>query len=377
MGVSTQQILAPKTILHAVSQMALPGTTLQRLFGWGFSGAKRRAAVGPQLFVRHLRQFPSRGHRPRAGAGFESAGAAQGGQRARARSRGRRRRSRCSMKTCSTAGPSAVGPTSSIWAASRTSRGRKRTWPSGSPTWWSSKPRPCCAGRTSYQRRWRRAAARLLRRHAHGRFPDPAATRTQLDMLGDRRHSRCRLGHRRHRYSAAPAEHQRRHAAAHRHGPGTCRAHQRRLAVHPQQHQGAGDGRLHATWCSNRCSAPRPASSKPCCGRCRGSRSTSSITAWKSGTAPARRSPSSCPTTHAAFFPAALAALGAIPGRFGDRHRRTRRAAGRAVRLLPVRLSHARSQRLGTVGRDERHPRAVHAVGGGLRPDHRRSVLGA
>ena len=38
MGVSTQQILSPKTILHAVSQMALPGTTLQRLFGWGISG---------------------------------------------------------------------------------------------------------------------------------------------------------------------------------------------------------------------------------------------------------------------------------------------------------------------------------------------------
>jgi len=39
MGVSTQQILAPKTILHAISQMGLPGTTLQRLFGWGFGGA--------------------------------------------------------------------------------------------------------------------------------------------------------------------------------------------------------------------------------------------------------------------------------------------------------------------------------------------------
>jgi hypothetical protein len=38
MGVSTQQILAPKTILHAITQMALPGTTLQRLFGWSLAG---------------------------------------------------------------------------------------------------------------------------------------------------------------------------------------------------------------------------------------------------------------------------------------------------------------------------------------------------
>src|SRR5262245_61024476 len=46
MGVSTQQILAPKTILHAVSQMALPGTTLQRLFGWGISGGNTERTSG-------------------------------------------------------------------------------------------------------------------------------------------------------------------------------------------------------------------------------------------------------------------------------------------------------------------------------------------
>jgi hypothetical protein len=38
MGVPTAQVLAPKTILKAVSQLELPGTSLQRLFGWGFSG---------------------------------------------------------------------------------------------------------------------------------------------------------------------------------------------------------------------------------------------------------------------------------------------------------------------------------------------------
>jgi hypothetical protein len=38
MGVSAQQILAPKTILQAVSQMSLPGATLQRLFGWSIAG---------------------------------------------------------------------------------------------------------------------------------------------------------------------------------------------------------------------------------------------------------------------------------------------------------------------------------------------------
>ena len=38
MGVSTQQIFASQTILEVVSQMNLAGTTLQRLFGWGFGG---------------------------------------------------------------------------------------------------------------------------------------------------------------------------------------------------------------------------------------------------------------------------------------------------------------------------------------------------
>jgi Phage major capsid protein E len=38
MGVSANEILAPQTILQLVSQLSLPGTTLQRLFGWGFGG---------------------------------------------------------------------------------------------------------------------------------------------------------------------------------------------------------------------------------------------------------------------------------------------------------------------------------------------------
>lgn len=38
MTVPTAQVLAPKTILKAVSQLELPGTSLQRLFGWGLGG---------------------------------------------------------------------------------------------------------------------------------------------------------------------------------------------------------------------------------------------------------------------------------------------------------------------------------------------------
>src|SRR5262249_19730235 len=72
----------------------------------------------------------------------------------------------------------------------------------------------------------------------------------------------------------------------------------------------------------------------------------------------------------------AVATVGAVPGGLGDRHRRTWRAAGGAVRLLPVRLSHARSQRLGAVGRGERHPRAVQPLGDGVWADHGRIVLG-
>ena len=41
MGLSVSQVLAPKTIIKAVQQLNLPGTTLQRLFGWHFSGTNK------------------------------------------------------------------------------------------------------------------------------------------------------------------------------------------------------------------------------------------------------------------------------------------------------------------------------------------------
>jgi hypothetical protein len=43
---STSTILAPKTILQAISQLQLPGTTLQNLFGWGMSGTNRLRQSG-------------------------------------------------------------------------------------------------------------------------------------------------------------------------------------------------------------------------------------------------------------------------------------------------------------------------------------------
>jgi hypothetical protein len=46
MSQSTATVLAPKTILQAISQMQLPGTTLQNLFGWGMSGANRLRQSG-------------------------------------------------------------------------------------------------------------------------------------------------------------------------------------------------------------------------------------------------------------------------------------------------------------------------------------------
>ncbi len=46
MSQSTATILAPKTILHAISQLELPGTTLQNLFGWGFAGRNRLQQSG-------------------------------------------------------------------------------------------------------------------------------------------------------------------------------------------------------------------------------------------------------------------------------------------------------------------------------------------
>lgn len=41
MSLSVSQVLAPKTIIKAIQQLNLSGTTLQRLFGWHFAGANR------------------------------------------------------------------------------------------------------------------------------------------------------------------------------------------------------------------------------------------------------------------------------------------------------------------------------------------------
>jgi len=46
MGRSIQQVLAPKTIRKAVSQLELPGTSLQKLFGWGMNGTNRERQSG-------------------------------------------------------------------------------------------------------------------------------------------------------------------------------------------------------------------------------------------------------------------------------------------------------------------------------------------
>jgi hypothetical protein len=46
MGLSISQVLAPKTIVKAVNQLNLPGTTLQRLFGWHFSGNNKLQQSG-------------------------------------------------------------------------------------------------------------------------------------------------------------------------------------------------------------------------------------------------------------------------------------------------------------------------------------------
>src|SRR5438477_11864344 len=39
MSLSTATLLAPKTIQKAISQLELPGTSLQNLFGWGLGGS--------------------------------------------------------------------------------------------------------------------------------------------------------------------------------------------------------------------------------------------------------------------------------------------------------------------------------------------------
>jgi hypothetical protein len=46
MSLSTSQILAPKTIRKAISQLELPGTTLQRLLGWGLNSTNVRHQSG-------------------------------------------------------------------------------------------------------------------------------------------------------------------------------------------------------------------------------------------------------------------------------------------------------------------------------------------
>ncbi len=46
MGRSIQQVLAPKTILQAISQIEMPGTTLQSIFGWAFGGTNLTGQPG-------------------------------------------------------------------------------------------------------------------------------------------------------------------------------------------------------------------------------------------------------------------------------------------------------------------------------------------
>ena len=46
MSLSTAQVLAPKTILKAISQLDLPGTALQKLMGWGLSSGNVRRQSG-------------------------------------------------------------------------------------------------------------------------------------------------------------------------------------------------------------------------------------------------------------------------------------------------------------------------------------------
>jgi hypothetical protein len=43
---SIQQVLAPKTVLRAISQIELPGTSLSRLFGWTYRGRNRTQLSG-------------------------------------------------------------------------------------------------------------------------------------------------------------------------------------------------------------------------------------------------------------------------------------------------------------------------------------------
>ncbi len=46
MSLSTAQVLAPKTILKAISQLDLPGTALQKLLGWGLGSGNVRRQSG-------------------------------------------------------------------------------------------------------------------------------------------------------------------------------------------------------------------------------------------------------------------------------------------------------------------------------------------
>src|SRR5262245_22651998 len=46
MSLSTAQLLAPQTIRKAISQLELPGTSLQNLFGWGLSGGNTARQAG-------------------------------------------------------------------------------------------------------------------------------------------------------------------------------------------------------------------------------------------------------------------------------------------------------------------------------------------
>ena len=71
MTLSTAQLLAPQTIRKAISQLDLPGTSLQNLFGWGLGGATSPAR--PAAASRTTSSTsPANRDRPRAGPGEPS-----------------------------------------------------------------------------------------------------------------------------------------------------------------------------------------------------------------------------------------------------------------------------------------------------------------
>ena len=196
MSVSTAQLLAPQTIRKAISQLDLPGTSLQNLFGWGLGGTNhiRQSGRNFSYDVFNITRTVATGRVP-----GQASSRTRPQKAATVAATFPRSAETIELldETCSTAGRSA-GRDSSLDQGGEAFLTRQEAYLAQRfANLIEFQTAAMLRGSYSYD-----AEGDELRHGFSGGdttidFRLPAGNLTQLDMLGARQHPRRRLGHRR------------------------------------------------------------------------------------------------------------------------------------------------------------------------------------